>query len=314
MAQRERTKTCTADERVVLDMIACWPGVPALVMFKKDGGWSVSTPDGWGPEGVTLLQREDVGLPPETRTSKQMRAAEEEERLCEISWTNLKLNDEGLQQLGKGGKPLDEIFKALNEAEQLHRSGGVLMSPESTLQQGAILFVGLNPGGDAEQATTTILDNLAAVRRGQSAWEEEWKGRPGEALLQKRFKQVAHFIGRDPLSIPATNVVFTRSRDVASHRDWSSDRAAAMAVHRILADTIRPEKLWFMGNPDVAGDLLKLGDNVEWRVSGHGNWSIGHGTATYAGHPVEFCHTPHLSRWDPTGKEDDLRFAFGLLA
>lgn len=125
------------------------------------------------------------------------------------------------------------------------------------------------------------------------------------------IKQVAEFIGLNPLLIPSTNAVFTRSRNVVSHPSWAEDRRATLAVHRILASTIQPEKLWFMGNPDKAGEILTV-HRITWQSAEHKDWSIGHGTVVYGGHPVTLCHTPHLSRWDPTGKENELRFAFGL--
>lgn len=289
-------------------MIAAWPGVPALVTINEDGSFRVDTPEENLSQGSL---REQFGFPSEMRTTEQLRVAEEEERSCDISYTNLRLNEVGLPHLGKGGGVLDRIFAILDDAGTLHLPGAVMLSPESTLRQGPVLFVGLNPGGDQASAPATILDNLRACREGKSGWDEDWNGTPGDALLQRRFRQVAQVIGSDPLAIPATNVVFTRSRNVASHRAWHDDRASALAVHRILADTIRPEKLWFMGNPALAGDVLVLGE-VEWLDARHKDWTIGHGEAEYAGHRVMFCHTPHLSIWDPTGNEDLLRFAFGL--
>lgn len=34
---------CTAEERHVLNMVRCWPEVPAIVIYGSDGTWSVST-------------------------------------------------------------------------------------------------------------------------------------------------------------------------------------------------------------------------------------------------------------------------------
>ena len=37
------TCTCTAEEAAVLSMIKAWPGVPAIVTYSREGGWSVGT-------------------------------------------------------------------------------------------------------------------------------------------------------------------------------------------------------------------------------------------------------------------------------
>ena len=34
---------CTPQERTVLDMVKCWPEIPAIVTYDEEGGWSVST-------------------------------------------------------------------------------------------------------------------------------------------------------------------------------------------------------------------------------------------------------------------------------
>lgn len=39
----DRTRTCTPAERALLDMIATWPGVPAIVTVDIGGDWSVRT-------------------------------------------------------------------------------------------------------------------------------------------------------------------------------------------------------------------------------------------------------------------------------
>ena len=35
--------SCTPQERTVLDMVKCWPGIPAIVTYDEKGGWSVGT-------------------------------------------------------------------------------------------------------------------------------------------------------------------------------------------------------------------------------------------------------------------------------
>ena len=247
------------------------------------------------------------------RSEKEMRAAQLEDDHAAVAWANMGLRDRGLTALGEGGKPLDAMFELLDETGLLHGSGGVMQSPERTLMPSRVMWLGLNPGGDPAIHDTTLLDSLVSCRLGVSGWEEDWTGvGPGKALLQKRFKLVAAFAGLDPIALPAANVVFTRSRDTRSHTEWASDRAAGLPVHRLLAETVRPEVVWYMGDPAKAGDVLTV-DEVEWRDAGQ-RYYVGHGRATYAGRPVTLFNTPHLSRWDPKNKDDLLAFAFGMAA
>jgi hypothetical protein len=37
------TCTCSRIEREVLDMVKCWPGIPAIVTYDEERGWHVST-------------------------------------------------------------------------------------------------------------------------------------------------------------------------------------------------------------------------------------------------------------------------------
>ena len=38
-----QTSTCTAEEAEVLSMVKCWPGIPAVVTYSPEEGWSVGT-------------------------------------------------------------------------------------------------------------------------------------------------------------------------------------------------------------------------------------------------------------------------------
>lgn len=56
---------CTAEERTVLDMIRCWPGIPAIVSYEQ-GQWSVSTSDRDIQEWLASNASRDLS-PPSTR-------------------------------------------------------------------------------------------------------------------------------------------------------------------------------------------------------------------------------------------------------
>ena len=64
--------------------------------------------------------------------------------MADIYIQTSQLAEKGLSPLGEGNVPLDAIFEALQKANILHRSGGVLLSPESTFKKSKILFMVLN--------------------------------------------------------------------------------------------------------------------------------------------------------------------------
>ena len=64
MTDPDERRTCTAAERALLDMIACWPDVPALVTIHGDGRHSVSTPEGWG-KGIAINARATASFAPD---------------------------------------------------------------------------------------------------------------------------------------------------------------------------------------------------------------------------------------------------------
>lgn len=64
MTDSHKRMTCTAAERDLLDMIACWPGVPAVVTIHEDGRYSVSTPEGGG-KGDTINARATASFVPD---------------------------------------------------------------------------------------------------------------------------------------------------------------------------------------------------------------------------------------------------------
>lgn len=270
------------------------------------------------------------GMPP---FSPEEAAAWEREHLMveatrRISSTRNLFENSGLKIVGEGSAHLDEIARLLLQSDMLDESGGVLNSPEASLNpqtKNDVYFLGLNPGGAAPadekgritEGTTTIYESLAMCRLGVCGWDQNWSRkdasyRPGEAPLQRRFKHVARRLGIPYPEILATNLIFVRSsrfRELSSVEDQIQ---ACLPVHKLMMNVIRPKRLWVMGNPAHAHDVLNL-SNVEWRQANHGNWSIGTGTVEFCGRELRFCHTPHLSLWDAT-KDDNqelLDFSFG---
>lgn len=270
----------------------------------------VSIPEITGEEAERFFQAEAM-----TFATLRGRAIEQTLGIC------------GYQAPGEGSAPLDQIARLLGEKKLLHESGGLLNSAESTLLSGGssdIYFLGLNPGGESGKDFSildnfpTIYETLALSRLGVSGWDQDWSRKdasyaPGQAPIQRRFKHIARFLNLAYGEILATNLIFARSSRFKALAGKEDQLRACMPVHQAMVDIVQPKRLWVMGNPDSAGDALKLHADVEWRGAKYKDWSIGHGTVDFCGRTMTFCHTPHLTFWDATAedKQELLAFAFG---
>ena len=127
------------------------------------------------------------------------------------------------------------------------RSGAVFYSGRSAFSRpSAIYLLGLNPGGDPDrQAAETVGQSInEALTRPQADWsayvDESWNGRPaGSTKMQPRIQHMMRELGLDPRKVPASNVVFVRSR---RERDLADEKAellrACWPVHQAVIDKL----------------------------------------------------------------------------
>ena len=84
-----------------------------------------------------------------------------------------------------------------------------------------LYILGLNPGGDPEDRSETVASNIEQVRGEEEDWcaflDQDW--RPGgrnhgraKAPLQLEMQELAACLGLDLRGIPASDVIFARSR------------------------------------------------------------------------------------------------------
>lgn len=109
------------------------------------------------------------------------------------------------------------------------RSGSVFYSGTTAFERPAKLYiVGLNPGGSpVKQAQNTVkadLDAWQKLSRPYSRYvDESWEGKaPGTHGMQPRIRHMFDRLGLDLRAIPASNLVFVRSRgeaDLATEKD-----------------------------------------------------------------------------------------------
>ena len=106
----------------------------------------------------------------------------------------------------------------------LDRSGKVFASGRHAFSPGSPLYIlGSNPGGAPEShAEETVRSHTqwvsAAAPEDWSAYRDEsWKGkRPGRHGMQPRVLHALGTLGLSPCFVPASNVVFVRSRRESS--------------------------------------------------------------------------------------------------
>lgn len=120
---------------------------------------------------------------------------------------------------------LDNVFPAITaalngiNADIRARSGSVFYSGRSAFSRPAPLYLlGLNPGGNpVRQAAETVEADLDQFRTQAASWsaygDESWEGRPsGTFGMQPRVLHMLAQLNLDPRQVPASNVVFVRSR------------------------------------------------------------------------------------------------------
>lgn len=89
-----------------------------------------------------------------------------------------------------------------------------------------LYILGFNPGGDPEDRSETVASNIEQVRQEAEGWcaflDQEWnpggKHTRGKARMQLEMQELAACLGLDLRGIPASDVIFARSRQ-AHHLD-----------------------------------------------------------------------------------------------
>lgn len=128
---------------------------------------------------------------------------------------------------------LDEILRRIPE-EQRDLSGSVLYSGREAFTRTSRLYLlGINPGGDPDAEVETVQEQAARVLRHEhgtwSAYRDDSWGPgadPGTWGMQPRVLHLLRELALDPGHVPASNMVFARSRregNVASRqmRAWA---------------------------------------------------------------------------------------------
>lgn len=143
------------------------------------------------------------------------------------------------------------------------RSGAVFYSGPSAFESPSRIYIlGLNPGGDPLlQAVETIDRDVAEWLAGPRNWsayaDESWQGAsPGTWGMQPRMLHMFNRIGIDARKVPASNVVFVRSRD---ERSLAAEKADLLRlcwpVHQAVIDSLDVDTIVCLGN--TAGSWVR---------------------------------------------------------
>lgn len=146
----------------------------------------------------------------------------------------------------------DFVYPAISTAlEQVPpeiqgRSGSVFYSGRFAFGAPAPLYLlGLNPGGNPDrQAAETVAVDIEQFRTSRDVWsaygDQCWEGRTaGTHGMQPRVLLMLKQLGLDPRRVPASNVVFVRSRDEqALEAEKQALLAACWPVHAAVISSL----------------------------------------------------------------------------
>lgn len=166
------------------------------------------------------------------------------------------------RRLVKESKPVSSFAPTAKKIASLipaalsKRSGSVFYTGPSAFESPSRIYIlGLNPGGDpVAQSDETIERDVAEWLAGPPNWsayaDESWQGAPpGTWGMQPRMLHMFNRVGLDARSVPASNVVFVRSRD---ERAIAAEKAELLRlcwpVHQAVIDSLGVDAIICLGN------------------------------------------------------------------
>jgi uracil-DNA glycosylase len=178
-----------------------------------------------------------------------------------------------------------------------HNSGNtmgwrLLASPEITINNAEVAFIGLNPGGSAVVAEQSVY----AMPEGQSAYvNESWAGRaPGQSPLQCQVRALFTRLNVAPNTVLAGNLVPFRSPNWASLNDPKGSLTFGKKLWGRILRRARPSIVITMGGDTTKAVASILG------VPNMTRYSIGWGNITAQRGEFDggtLIGLPHLSRF-----------------
>lgn len=201
--------------------------------------------------------------------------------------------------------------RLLNEGEidetPLYKEKGCILysGRESLEQQGGIYFMGLNPGGSADDPKAESIEcNLNKVLVDEPKdfnvyWDENWR-KHGYSPLQVRVHYLLKkLLGSEDVAKKTlcTNLIFFPTRRESGLNGLKEALAEeCWPVHQWLLKQRKPKAIVTFGRFPFSYLLDKgNGKEEDFFLAGHGNWTVRHAKITLEGHQYLLIGLPHLS-------------------
>lgn len=195
--------------------------------------------------------------------------------------------------------------------------------PLNTLKEGAIYYLGLNPGGTAKNAHKEDLSYFEEKKQGLNWCDftaERWKNKKGEyqeveAPLQKRVKHLLEFImealGEEPKiqNVFCTNLYFFRTPKAIDLRRFGDKTSYdCWEYHKCFLKTVNPKVIICNGNGEALSayseirNCFKNSSAREYRKLLYGTYylkSFFIETPDWERSKALVLGIPHMSRFNP---------------
>jgi uracil DNA glycosylase superfamily protein len=183
-----------------------------------------------------------------------------------------------------------------------------LYSPEITLDEARVVFIGLNPGGSFEDK----MHGNFAMEKGSAYVGESWAGHPpGESRLQKQVLALFARLDERPAEVLAGNLVPFRSPNWASLRNPTEALRFGSRLWSVALERAGPTVVITMGS--VTTEAIAKVLQIEKLHKVHVGWGNVMARKGYFDKGM-FIGLPHLSRYAIMTREKSTPYLDKLFA
>lgn len=149
-----------------------------------------------------------------------------------------------------------EDFKALIPHRLLNKSGSVFYSGRNAFSTPSKLYIlGLNPGGDPSDPRSDTVDQhtIRVLTKAPDDWsayrDDSWAGHaPGSYKMQPRVLHLLKEVGLSPGEVPASNIIFLRSRREANiSKNVEELKTTCWPFHKTVIEKLQPSVILCFG-------------------------------------------------------------------
>jgi hypothetical protein len=212
---------------------------------------------------------------------------------------------------------LFDEFQLAMPTSLMQQSGKAFYSGREAFSSAAPLYVlGLNPGGEPDSLRTETVGahtewvSGAAPTNWSAYRDESWEGKlAGCHGMQPRVLHLFTVLGLDPGAVPASNLIFARSRREANMAGRTSTLSElCWPFHSLVIERLRPTVLLCLGK--TTGDFVRAKTGAHqhcgtYTEQNRRKWQS-HSYRSSSGLNVVVATHPSIADWtavdsDPTG-------------